>query len=201
VGYITTGKQERPHTFLAQACMGLGVTVNRYVAAWMRKHTFLSRFHSLAQIIAGGAAIHHSFKAKEVPMNLELESSNGSRSFKSPLLIISNTSLFAARFKPSPWANPMDGKLDCSIFNTTTFPRFFKAALQVNSQKHLIDNKVEVLQDSYFKIRSPQPFEFQVDGEVIPSDGEIDAAVKPGALQVIINRDLSPKMGAADTGG
>lgn len=200
VGYITTSRRNWSHTFLAQACLGLGVVVNRYVTDWMMRHSFISRFHSLAQLLAGMSAIHNSFKTKSVPMKLELESSDGSRSVNSPLLIFSNTGCFAGRFKPSPWASPMDGKLDCSIFNSTTFPHFFKTALQVNSQKHLADNKVEILQDSYFKIHSHLPFEFQVDGEVVQSDGEIEIFIKPGALKTITSPDYSPKLRATGSG-
>ena len=188
VGIITTGNPKKSYTFLAQACMGLGVEVNRYVTAWMMKHRLLSRLHSTAQLIAGVAGIYNSFKTKAVPMNLELKASDISRSINSPLLVFNNTSLFAGQFRPSPAANPTDGKLDCCIFNTPTFSRFFKAALQVNSQKHLQNNQAQVLQDDYFRIHSPQPFEFQVDGEVVGSNGDIEVSIKPGALKVIINQ-------------
>lgn len=188
VGRIVTGKRKEPYTFLAQASLGLGVAVNRYVEDWMGKHKVASRFPSSAQVTAGMAAIYNSFKSRVIPMSLELESSNGTRSYSSPLLTVNNTSFFAARFKPSPWASPIDGKLDCCIFNTTSFGQFLRTALQVNSQKHLIDNKVEVFQDDHFKIHVPHPFEFQVDGEVVASDGEIDISVENQALDFLINR-------------
>lgn len=187
VGRIITSHRPEPYTFLAQASLGLGVAVNRYVAEWMAKHTIASRFHSSAQMTAGVAGIYNSFKSKTIPMSLELNSSAGSRSIDSPLLTFNNTSYFAARFKPSPWASPIDGKLDCCIFNSNTLAHFLKTALQVNSKKHLIDDKVEVLQDNHFTIMASSPFEFQVDGEVIPSDGKLDISIMPRALDVLVN--------------
>jgi diacylglycerol kinase (ATP) len=189
VGRILNGKREEPYTFLAQASLGLGVAVNRYVEDWMNKHKMASRFPSPAQVTAGMAGIYNSFKSKIIPLTLELESSAGVRTFESPLVAFSNTSVFAAMFKPSPWASPIDGKLDCSIFNTKTFVKFLRTALQINSQKHLIDNKVEVFQDRKFKIHASHPFEFQVDGEVVESDGDIEVYLENEALDFLINQD------------
>jgi diacylglycerol kinase (ATP) len=187
VGRIVSRKRDEPYTFLAQASLGLGVAVNRYVEDWMAKHRLASRFHSPAQMTAGISAVYNSFKSRIIPMSLELHTSNGTRFIDSPLLTFNNTSYFAARFKPSPWASPVDGKLDCCIFNSTTFAHFLRTAMQVNSQKHLIDNKVEVFQDSQFKINASEPFDFQVDGEVIESDGYIEISVKHRALEVLVN--------------
>ncbi len=187
VGRIVTGSRGEPYTFLAQASLGLGVAVNRYVAEWMAKHTIASRFHNSAQMTAGMAGIYNSFKSKVIPMTLELQSSTDSRTIDSPLLTFNNTSFFAARFKPSPWASPIDGKLDCCIFNSTTFAHFLKTALQIKSNKHLIDDKVEVVQDDRFTINASSPFEFQVDGEVIQADGKMEISVLPKALEVLVN--------------
>jgi len=189
VGRILSGERDEPYTFLAQASLGLGVAVNRYVADWMEKHHIASRWHSPAQATAGLTAVYNSFKNKIIPMSLELHTSNGIRFIDSSLLTFNNTSVFAKRFKPSPWASPIDGKLDCCIFNSTSFTNFLRTALQVNSNRHLVDNKVDVFQDSYFKLISSQPFEFQVDGEVVQSGGQIEISVQNKALEVLINPD------------
>jgi diacylglycerol kinase family enzyme/CDGSH-type Zn-finger protein len=189
VGVINSGKNNEPYFFIAQASLGLGVEVNRYVDAWMKRHTFMRRFHTVAQTTSGLAGIYNSFKTKAVPMNLRMELSNGSRSIDSSLLIFHNTSYYAGRYKPSPNASPMDGKLDCCIFNSRTFPNLIKTVMQIKSMKHLEDNKVELLQDNYFKIHSSQPFEFQIDGEILRSGGEIEISILPGALKMIVNPD------------
>jgi diacylglycerol kinase family enzyme/CDGSH-type Zn-finger protein len=189
VGVINSGKNNEPYFFIAQASMGLGVAVSRYVDAWMKRHTFMRRFHTMAQTTMGLAGIYNSFKTKAVPMNMRMEFSKGSRSVDPSLLIFHNSSYYAGRFKPSPSASPMDGKLDCCIFNSHTFPNLLKTIMQIKSMKHLEDNKVEVLQDHYFKILSSQSFEFQIDGEIFRSDGEIEVSIMPGALKMIVNPD------------
>lgn len=190
VGSITTGNNKTPYYFLAQASLGLGVEVNRYVDDWMKRHTFVSRFHYLAQATSGLTAIYKSFKTRTVPMNLQMEHSNGSRTIDPALLIFNNTSYVARHFRPSPTASPVDGKLDCCIFNSESFMKLVHTALQIKSMKHLENNKVEVLQDRYFRIHSPLPFEFQIDGEIFRSDREIEISILPGALNMIVNSDV-----------
>jgi len=187
VGVITSSQKIEPYYFLAQASLGLGVEVNRYVSQWMKRHTFVKRFHVLAQATSGLAGIYNSFKTKAVPMNLLLESSIVTREIDSSLLIFNNTSYFAGRFKPSPLASPMDGKLDCCIFNSVTFVNLVRTALQIKSMKHLLDDKVEILQGDFFKIHSPQPFEFQIDGEIGHLDSELEVSVLPAAIRVIVS--------------
>jgi len=193
VGAITCAKDQEPYVFLAQASLGLGVSVNRYVDAWMKRHTFARRFHKLAQATSGLAAIYNSFKTKAVPMNFQLESSKGIRNIDSSLLIFNNTSYFAGMFQVSPIANPTDGKLDCCIFNSASFTNLVRTALQIKSLKHLEDDKVEILQDNYFKITSNQPYEIQLDGEIFRSECEIEVSILPGALNLIINPAKLPE--------
>jgi diacylglycerol kinase (ATP) len=194
VGYISSGKNAEPYYFLAQASLGLGVAVNRYVDAWMKRHTFIRRFHMVAQTTSGLAAIYNSFKSKIVPMNLQMEYTRGNRAIDSSLLVFHNTSYFAGRFRPSPFASPLDGKLDCCIFNSASFSHLLRTAFQIKSLRHLEDDKVEILQDDFFKIHSPAPFEFQIDGEICHSDGDIQVSVLPGALNVIMNQESWRKL-------
>jgi diacylglycerol kinase (ATP) len=189
VGMITPVNTGEPYYFLAQASLGLGVAVNRYVGDWMKRHTFMKRFHGVAQTTSGLAAIYNSFKNRVVPLNLEMQYSSGTRMIESSLLVFNNTSYYAGRFEPSPFASPLDGKLDCCIFNAATFLKIVGTALQIKSMKHLENNKVEVLQDDKFKIHSSRPFDFQVDGEVLNSSGSIEVSVMPGALDVIMNQE------------
>lgn len=187
VGMIKCAHAEEPFLFLAQASLGLGVEVNRYVDVWMKKHSFARKFHRIAQTTSGIAAIYNSFKTKAVPMNLHLQTATETRTIDSSLLVFSNTSYYAGGFQVSPFATPMDGKLDLCVFNAMNFSNLIRTGLQIRSLKHLKQSRVEILQDNYFKIVSPQPFEFQIDGEVIRSESEIEISLLPRSLNVIIN--------------
>ena len=187
VGMITSGEKNDPFFFLAQASIGLGVEVNRYVSAWMKRHPYVAKFHTLAQTTSGVAGIYNSFKSKAVPLNLQLDTTSMTRSFDSCLLIFNNTSYFAGRFQPSPLASPVDGKLDCCIFHSSTFAQLLRTVMQIRSYKHLEQNRMEILQDHYFKIQSRRPFEFQIDGEIFSSDGNIEVSILPRALKLVSN--------------
>lgn len=187
VGMITSGEKNKPYFFLAQASIGLGVEVNRYVSAWMKRHPYVSKFHTIAQTTSGVAGIYNSFKNKAVPISLQLDTTSITRSFDSCLLIFNNTSYFAGRFQPSPLASPVDGKLDCCIFHSSTFSQLLRTMMQVRSYKHLEQNRMEILQDHYFRIQSPRPFEFQIDGEIFSSEGSIEVSIMPRALKLVSN--------------
>ncbi|MFC2155493.1 diacylglycerol/lipid kinase family protein [Acidobacteriota bacterium] len=187
VGVLKRGIQEDPFFFLGQASIGLGVEVNRYVEIWMEKHSFMSRFNSMAQGVAAVGGFYNSYKRKIVPLNVDLKQTEGTTSLFSPFIIFTNTSINAREFRLSPFASPVDGLLDCCIVNASTFPNFVNALIHVKRQTHLETNKVEIIQDKYFKIYAPHPIEIQADGEIFQSNGEIEISVLPRALQVIVN--------------
>lgn len=194
VGVLKTDSERDPFFFLGQACLGLGVSVNRYVNLWMDRHTFMSRFYSVANRLAAVGAFYHSYKQKIVPLNLDLKQSEYTTSVFSPFIIFTNTSINAREFRLSPNASPVDGKLDCCILNASTFPNFLNALIHVKRQTHLEKNKVEIIQDKYFKIYSPRPIEIQADGEIFQTNGEIEISTLPRALNVIVNPGFKPWM-------
>ncbi|MCP5105306.1 MAG: diacylglycerol kinase family lipid kinase, partial [bacterium] len=187
VGVITSGKHDRPFYFLVSASLGLGVAVNRYVDIWMRKHPVFSSFRSATQGTAAMSGIRRAFKNKYVPLELTLESAGKNHPIVSALLIFSNTSSFGGSFRPSPTASPTSGKLDCCIFDVSSLGNVLKVSLDIKRQKHLEKNQVRVLQEESFKIHSQRPLEFQLDGEIIKMDGNVEVAILPKALTMITN--------------
>jgi len=187
VGVLKRGAQEDPFFFLGQASIGLGVEVNRYIEIWMDKHAFMSRFYTIAQKVAAVGGFYNSFKRKIVPLTVDLKQTEGTTSLFSPFIIFTNTSINAREFRLSPFASPVDGLLDCCILNASTFPDFVNALIHIKRQTHLETNKVEIIQDKYFKIHAPHPIEIQADGEIFQSNGEIEISTLPRALNVIIN--------------
>jgi diacylglycerol kinase (ATP) len=191
VGMITSGNHGRSYYFLVSASLGLGVSVNRYVEDWMRKHPFFSSFRSATQQTAAMKGIRQAFKSKNVPLEVTLESGGEIYAIVSSLLVFSNTSSFAGIFRPSPTASPVSGKLDCCIFEMSSLASVFKVSFDIKRQKHLEKNEVRVISDSTFKIHSKSPLEFQVDGEIIQLDGEIEISVLPKALTMFANSRFS----------
>ncbi len=187
VGVLKIGKQSEPYFFLGQASLGLGVAVNRYVEIWLEKHNFISRFYTLAQAIAAISGFFYSYKQKIVPLNIEVMMREARIPVFTPLIIITNTSVNARSFHISPFANPIDGKLDCCILHASTLPRFINALIQVKRQTHLKNKKMEIFQANDFKIRCLQPIDIQADGKIFRSKGDIEISTLPQAIKIIIN--------------
>ncbi|MCP4150069.1 MAG: diacylglycerol kinase family lipid kinase [bacterium] len=183
VGTLTAEGGE-PVYFLVSASLGLGVSVNRYVDIWMRKHPFFSSMRTATQGTAAMTGIHQAFRNKEVPLELSLETEGETHQVVSPLMVFGNTSSFGG-FHPSPFASVDSGKIDCSILTASSFAHFCTASLDIKRQKHLKKEKVKVLRSESFKIYSQEPLEFQLDGEIRTFKGEVNISILPKALTVI----------------
>jgi diacylglycerol kinase family enzyme len=185
IGTISSEGQSESYFFLVSVSLGLGVLVNRYVDTWMRKHPFFSTFRSTLQGTAAISAIRQAFKNREVPLKLKIESDGKFNSVVSPLLVFLNSSCFAGGFYLSPTASPISGKLDCCIFNISSFTNLLKVSIDIKRKKHLETNKIDILKEKSFKIYSENPLEFQIDGEIIKLEGNVNVSLRPRALKVI----------------
>jgi len=190
VGRVKANNHKNPSFFLAQASLGLGVEVNRYVEDWMNKHTFMSRFFLVSQALAAMGGFYHSYRHNIVPVNLNLEQKNNINALFSPCIVFSNTSILGKNFKVSPYASPTDGKLDCCIINAATFPNFIDIMIKVKRQKHLEFGGVKIYQDENFKIQAPNPLAIQLDGEILETDGEFEVSTLPRALKLIVGPEF-----------
>ena len=92
VGMVSSEKNPGPYYFLVSASLGLGVTVNRYVDIWMRKHPLCANFRSATQGTAALSAVHQAFKNHDVPLKLTLEAGSNRQLVEPSLMIFSNTS-------------------------------------------------------------------------------------------------------------
>jgi diacylglycerol kinase family enzyme len=190
VGIITSEKQSEAYYFLVSASLGLGVSVNRYVDIWMRNHPVFSSFRSATQQTAAMSAIRQAFKNNDVPLELTLESEGEDHAIVSALLSFCNTSSFGGIFRPSPNASPVSGKLDCCVFDVSSFSEVFKVSIDIKRQKHIEKNTVKVLRNSSFKLSSRKPLEFQMDGEIIKLEGDVLVSVLPRALTMFVNPEF-----------
>jgi YegS/Rv2252/BmrU family lipid kinase len=182
VGIVRNSKHSQPFYFLVSASLGLGVEVNRYVDIWMRKHPFFATFRSTTQGTAAMSAIRQAFKNKHVPLELTMESNGDVHSIVTSLMIFGNISSYGGAFRISPTASPVSGKLDCCIFDFNSLAGVARVSLDIKRQKHLEKNTVKILQGESFKIHSQKPLDFQLDGEIITLDGDVEIAILPKAL-------------------
>jgi diacylglycerol kinase family enzyme len=101
-------------------------------------------------------------------------------------LIFGNIASFGGTFQLSPTASPVSGKLDCIIFNCNSLANVAMVSLDFKRRKQLESDKAQVFQGENFKLYARKPLEFQLDGEIIEMDKEVEISVQPKALTMII---------------
>jgi diacylglycerol kinase (ATP) len=102
------------------------------------------------------------------------------------MLTISNGSYFGGGFPIAPGSSVDDGQLHaCRILDARPFERLHLFN-QAEKGKHVLSDRVEVLDDRGFSVAFPEPPRFEMDGEVrVSAEATLEVRVLPGALSVI----------------
>lgn len=105
------------------------------------------------------------------------------------MLTVSNAPFFGGGFPIAPDANVQDGKLHaCQILDAPPLSRL-KLFNLAERGLHVTSERVEVLDDTAFRMDFPAPPRFEVDGDVRRSVGRtVEARVLPSALKVIARK-------------
>lgn len=182
VGCLTYDKRTDLLYFLGTASLGLGVTVNKYVEEFIRKHPYLSR----SPFIDGILGAYNSFSTGKIPRRVRLEYNDESREIDFSLLVFNNTSYYAGNLKPSPSADPFDGLLNACIINVRSFIDGLRIYFDALRQKHITRENVTLLESKEFKLYS-NGIEIQTDGKVRGPYKNIRLSIQQSALRVIVN--------------
>jgi diacylglycerol kinase family enzyme len=175
------------HFFLGQATLGLGVAVNRYVEELGRRRPFLAKRQSLA----GFLGLLHSYRRKEVPLRLRVESEEGKEEGDYVVADFSNIRYWATGKKLNPAARPDDGRLDACLIRSCSLPRLARLAVLARTGRHINAGEVTFLHGRTFSVSSELRFAVQIDGEIVggrakPSlFNEIHIRALPAALDLI----------------
>lgn len=184
VGCLIFDKETEPLYFLGTASLGLGVTVNRFVAEFTQNHPYLSK----SQLIDGILGTYCSYSHREVPRTIRLGYDGKSEHPEFSLIVFNNTNYYASGLRPSPSANPFDGILNVCIANSSSFFNTLLSYCSMLRQKHTSRKNIKMLEAKEFRISSDEGIEIQVDGEIKGPYREIKLYVKPCALEVISKR-------------
>ena len=176
-----------PFHFLGTASLGLGPIVTQYVDAWMDRHRLLKRWRSRAQVWAGFQGMYRAFRKSKVPCTFEIRSKSFNESVSTPFMIFNNTAYAADGIKPSAAANPHDGKLDCTFVEAFSFGALFRAMSEL--KKGVQSGNITSVQDENFEIRATEPFDMQVDGDILTFHDTVTVRSVPTALEVLIHPD------------
>jgi len=120
-------------------------------------------------------------------LQAELSSGAGEqRSDQHLMLTVSNGRFFGGGFPIAPEAHVDDGKLHACMIRDApplTRLRLFNLA---ERGRHVTSERVEVIDDTSFRLSFEAPPRFEMDGDVRrSSSAEIDVRILPGALRVV----------------
>ncbi|MEW5901618.1 MAG: diacylglycerol kinase family protein, partial [Acidobacteriota bacterium] len=173
--------------FLGQVTIGLGVAVNRYIKELSGKRPRLAK----SQTLAGFLAVIHSFRQKEIPLRLTVESEEGKRSGEYLVADFSNIRYWATGKILNPAARPDDGRLDGCLISPCSLLRLFRLAILARTGRHADVREVSFLRGKTLFVSSEQAFALQLDGEIVGGSAEpalfreIRIRALPAALDLI----------------
>lgn len=120
--------------------------------------------------------------------DLALEGSSGQRrEGRHLMLTVSNGRYFGGGFPIAPGARVDDGRLHaCRISDAPPFSRLRLFNL-AEKGRHVDSHRVEILDETGFRLTFPEPPRFEVDGDVRrASSATLEVRVIPKALQVVV---------------
>jgi len=149
--------------FIGQVNIGLGVQVNRYVEAFSRKWPRFASFQSLA----GTLGILRSYRKKEVPLSLSVQTEDQEKHGRFVVASFNNIRFWASGRTLIPSARPDDERLDGCLISDCSFRRLAQLAFLARRGGHVGAPEVAFLSAPTFNISSERGFDVQVDGEII----------------------------------
>jgi diacylglycerol kinase (ATP) len=169
--------------FLGQVNIGLGVVVNRYVDELARRRPWLAR----RQTLAGTLGIIRAYRKQQVPLDLAIQSKEGTAKGSYVVAVFSNMRYWATGKLIAPQARPDDGRLDACLIGKCSFLRLARINGLANKGRHGTVPEVRLMQSAEFIVSSPEAFDIQADGEILSPDSASPICIqaKPGALRII----------------
>lgn len=179
-----------PIHFLGTLSAGLGVTVNRYVDNFFKRHPRMVRLNPAAQSFAGLSGIMNSFSKRKVPLTAMVEfQPEGERDtirkeIQFSLLVVLNTPYYANGLILSPSAGLFDQYLDLCLIHTSTISETLRTAFNVSRGNGAHDPRISCYRSPSFRISTDVPIDIQVDGEIISSAKEFSVSLSPRKLTI-----------------
>ncbi|MFO7981243.1 MAG: diacylglycerol kinase family protein [Candidatus Aminicenantes bacterium] len=171
--------------FVGSLSLGLGVTINQFVAQYWKNHPLQAKLGNTFQVIAGFLGARYSFKKNKIPMKIQLASDNFKNEVDFSIIVFSNVPFYAGGFRVHPETSPFDGKINCSVINTKSLGHTTQLAYSVWKQKHRHKHKIQFFDGMNFTAYSKKPINVQYDGKVVSGVKEFKVSVLPSAIKIL----------------
>ncbi len=178
------GKSEKIY-FVGNLSLGLGVTINQFISEYWKRHPFQAKLGKGFQIIAGFIGGKDSFKQNKIPLKIRLSGENLETEVTFSIIVFSNVPCYAGGLRVCPDASPFDGKLNCSILNSTCLLQTTKLAYLVLRGKHANRKEIQFFHSKSFLVSSDEPISVQYDGKVTSGIREFKVSVLSAAVKIL----------------
>lgn len=181
--------------FLGAVCLGLGTTVNQFIAAFTQRHPYLAKTDTIGHGFAGFTAVRRSFKEKQVPMTATLSWEQEAREVRFSLMAFLNVPFFASGLLLVPGQSPFLRILDTVVVNTPTLSNTIGVALSTARGNHLTRREVDIITAGAFRLTAPagETMDIQVDGDVITGIPGFEVSLIPETLEVFTSLNIDRK--------
>jgi diacylglycerol kinase (ATP) len=174
--------------FIGQANIGLGVAVNRYVAAAAGRRPWLARRQTLAGFLGARAALRNG----EIPVRAAVEGDGNRVEGPFSVAVFSNLRTWASGRLIAPEARPDDGKLDACLIASGSLWRLARLYALTGKGRHVGEPEVRIIRSAEFAVHAEAPIEVQADGEILEApDGRtrfrtFTIRAVPAALRIFV---------------
>ena len=185
IGKITEDGNTVCH-FLGQANIGIGVSVNRYVAELTHNNKFIAK----NQVLAGLAGMIHAYKKHEVPVQAHIVHPEENIDGEFASLLFSKIRYWASGLLYAPNAKPDDGDLHAVFIKSCRLTRLLRLTQLAANGQHVKQEETVAVSANRFRIRLNSPFQIQVDGDILQLSGqersftEVEFSTLPLAIEI-----------------
>lgn len=138
--------------------------------------TFRGKFGYLIQSIP-------TLILSEYPFDFYIETDNTTREAKAVLLGFANANKYGTGANVNPQGKPNDGVFEILIFKKMDFLEILKT---LRNETNLDSDFVEIISTKYANITCKQPVSFQIDGEYIGKETNIEIKILQEKLKIAI---------------
>ena len=185
IGKITENDKTVCH-FLGQANIGIGVSINRYVANTALKKKLIAK----NQTLAGLAGMIYAYRKHEVPVQAHIVHPEENIDGEFTSLLFSKIRYWASGLLYAPNAKPDDGDLHGVFIKSCPLTRLLRLTQLAAKGNHITKEETLSVSANRFRVRLNSPFQIQVDGDILQLSGtersfqEVEFSTLPLAIEV-----------------
>jgi len=174
--------------YLGQANLGIGVAVNRYVAAQSSGRNI----RTFNQTLMGLKGISNAYAKKLVPQKFRIQHHEEDWEGEFVSLLFSKIKYWATGKLYIPRAIEDDGNLHAILMAKCSRSRLLYYTLLSGSGSHIEKKGIKSVSAAEFKVQSNRPFQIQVDGDILMKNGvemnfnEVWFTAKPSAIHLLV---------------